>query len=81
MKKTYGRAILTDETETIMKEDNISICVWPDDVWCFVEDVDEYLQSPAAKSDDYAIKEVHISLDEDDIDEYVYQYNRGNSPD
>lgn len=83
MNKTYNREVSLGENlpeEELMKEDNISIVVWPDNEWCFVEDLEEHMRD-AGKSDDYAIKEVHVSLEEDDIDEYVCAYNQGESPD
>jgi len=73
MKKIYNREIATGEALDNSEKDMVSVVIWPDDVWCFVEDVDEYLMH---KSDDYIIKEVDLSLTEDGIDEFVYNYNR-----
>jgi len=73
MKKEYNREISTGEALAIAEKDMANVVIWPDDVWCFVEDLDEYLTH---KSDDYIIKEVDLSLTEDGIDEFVYNYNR-----
>ena len=33
------------------------VFLWPDGVWCYEEDLEEYLRPPYAKSDDYKMIE------------------------
>jgi len=33
------------------------VAVWPDGVWCWEDEVEEMLQPPCAKSDDYKLVE------------------------
>jgi hypothetical protein len=42
--------------------DDEVVCIWPCGTWCLREDVEEYMRSPCAMSDDY--KEVHIDSNE-----------------
>lgn len=41
------------------------ICLWPDGMWCNIENIDEYYW----KSDDFIL--IEISDDIEDIDEYL----------
>ena len=48
------------------------ICIWPDDVWCFRENLESYLDQ---KSTDYDVVEIDSKLDTEAICEYVKNYN------
>ena len=65
VKKIYNNPVALGET---LPEDMVSIAIWPDDNWCFVEELEEYIW----KSDDYIIKKVSLNLEEDGIDKYVH---------
>lgn len=45
-----------------------TICVWPDEVWCYREELEGFL---LIKSDDYSLNEVPFDFSNNDIDEYV----------
>jgi len=53
------------------EEGKMVICFWPDDQWCFMEDIWEY----DWKSDDYTIHYVPEECTEDDIDVIVMDTN------
>ena len=38
--------------------DDEKMCVWPDDTYCLMEDLEEYLNPPCAMSDDYEV--IHV---------------------
>jgi hypothetical protein len=38
--------------------DDELVCVWPDDTYCLMEDLEEYLSSPCAMSDDYEVHHI-----------------------
>lgn len=46
------------------------ICIWPNDDWCYGNELEEWLQD---HSDDFIFVE---TADIEDIEEFVIQYNR-----
>jgi hypothetical protein len=52
--------------------DNMKICVWPDGIWCFQEDVETY----SWMSDDYSILSVPVEFAYDEVETLVAKFNR-----
>jgi len=50
------------------------IAVWPNDDYCFAEDIQEFMED-AGLSDDYVLVEVSNDIDEYMIPDFVFQYN------
>lgn len=50
------------------------IYIWPDDTWCFE---DEYPYQMNEKSDDFRVVEVSDDWDYDQIEEFIFNLNRG----
>lgn len=53
-------------------KDKVAVCVWPDETWCFQDDIEEY----SWKSDDYIIYHVPDELSDEDIDALVTKLNK-----
>ena len=54
----------------------IKIAYWPNDSWCYLEEVERY-QHEAGLSDDYAVQEVPDTWDDEDIELHVMVLNSG----
>ena len=39
------------------------ICIWSDYEWCYYDEIEDYLNAPMAKSDDFIV--VEIEFDEE----------------
>ena len=50
-----------------MKHDKIAIVIWPDDTWCYKDDLEEY----GWKSDDYKTLMISDNLSDEEIDTIV----------
>lgn len=55
-----------------MMADDKYICIWPDDTWCSVKDMDRY----GYKSDDYIIFNTDHLVPQETIEDFVHNYNR-----
>lgn len=49
------------------------LCIWPNDDYCELEDIEEYGYN---KSDDYAVVDLVNYPEAEDIDDFIYLYNR-----
>jgi len=47
--------------------DTICVCVWPDNMWCLYEDIEQYTW----KSDDYRCEYLNDRLTDDEIDRII----------
>ncbi len=54
--------------------DKQTIYIWPDDTWMYAENYEDIEQTH--KSDDFATIEISAELDDEEIEELVYNYNR-----
>ena len=54
-----------------MSDDRIKIYVWPDDDWCYPDQLQEYQW----KSDDYAVVFVDPEADSEEIEAHVHAVN------
>ena len=51
-----------------------TIYIWPDDTWCLPDELEEM----SHKSDDYYIQEIPDTYTSDQIEQFVYRFNKGN---
>lgn len=45
-----------------------SVAVWADGFWCYSFEIEEYIYSSPARSDDYVVRLIYAFSDVDDID-------------
>ena len=58
-------------THTPQTQGHVKICVWPDETWCFIGEIEQY----SWMSDDYAIVNIPEELTDKDIEEIVKNVN------